>query len=87
MYVCSLGSDTVRANVLPLEQICGLLGQMGLTIASGPKTQQTVPRGSLTLAVEVDASLKSRMIYNASIVLLFFTSLHLIKCNNLLMTN
>lgn len=51
--VCILGSDTVRANVLPLEQICGSLGQMGLTIASGPKTEHTVLQGSATLAEQV----------------------------------
>lgn len=50
--VCLLGSGTVQANVLPLEEICGLLGQMGLTIASGPKTstQYTVLQGTVTLA-------------------------------------
>ena len=50
LRACSLGSGTVQANVLPLEQICGSLGQMVLTIASGPKTQQTVLQGSMTLA-------------------------------------
>lgn len=32
--VCVWGSGTVRARVLPLEQICGLLGQTELSIAS-----------------------------------------------------
>lgn len=46
-----LGSGNIQANVLPLEQICGLLGQMGLTIASGPpKTEHNVLQGSVTLA-------------------------------------
>lgn len=45
---CFLGSGAVTANVLPLEQICGLLGQMGLTIASSPKTEHTVLQGSMT---------------------------------------
>ena len=48
--VCFLGSGAVQADVLPLEQICGLLGQMGLTIAPGPKTRPTVLQGSATLA-------------------------------------
>ena len=32
--VCVCVSGTVQAHVLPLEQICGLMGQMGLSIAS-----------------------------------------------------
>lgn len=46
--VYCLGSGTVQADVLPLEQICGLLGQTELTIASGLKAPHTVPQGDLT---------------------------------------
>lgn len=47
--VYCLGSGTVQADVLPLEQICGLLGQTELTIASGLKAPHTVPQGDLIL--------------------------------------
>lgn len=50
VFASFLGSATVQADVLPLEQTCGLLGQMGLTIASSPKTQHTVLQDSVTLA-------------------------------------